>query len=102
MRKQVMMKTLFVTTALAFSAGAYAQASGTVADAGSPQQMQLAKQQAAGPSQDNHSYCLFGDKLYSLGAKRDGQVCVPNTGAFGNEENNSPQWSNQRAGRGNQ
>ncbi|OTP75399.1 DUF1496 domain-containing protein [Caballeronia sordidicola] len=61
---------------------------------------QLTQQQVAGQLQNNEAYCVYDNRLYSLGAKHEGQVCVPNK-PFG-DEHNPPQWvSSQQAARGN-
>lgn len=87
-----MKKILFIAAAMTMTYGAMAQ---TQSDA------QLTQQQTSSQMQDNHAYCIYENKIYSLGAKHDGQVCVTNKGAFGNE-NNPPQWvSSRQAASGN-
>jgi hypothetical protein len=87
-----MKKILFVVAAFTMIHGAMAQ---TTSDA------QITQEQVLNQVRDNRSYCIYENKIYSLGAKHDGQVCVTNKGAFGNE-NNPPQWvSSQQAARGN-
>lgn len=77
-----MKKTLFAAAMLVVSAGAFA-----AGDAGTVESNQLSMlhndlqvisaqlgQQSG--KQDPHMYCYFNDKAYSVGAKRDDQVCV--------------------------
>lgn len=88
-----MKKILFIAAAFAVAHGAMAQ---TASNA------QITQEQMLNQVRDNHSYCIYENKVYSLGAKHDGQVCVPNKGGFGNEDNLPPQWvSSQQAARGN-
>jgi len=69
---------------------------------------QLAAQPVAGP-QDAHTYCYFGDKTYSIGSKRDDQVCVKvgsealkPDGSLDRDKSDPLRWiSAQQAARGN-